>query len=278
MHFGRKKLASKFILKLVFTNGIILFFIYSYIEHKYSERYGSEEFYFENFEKVYLNSYCKCRKRVFVEQHKFFENFYRKGEYYFLFENDVENKTLNAINKYQILQKRQFFLNPRFTCDLNHVFDHGPNVKVLSFSLYGQRIGYSYLLENIVNQARSLYKGWMIRIYYNNSINKTIICDLECKYDNVFFCNVNHVPIKYQSNINMLKLDEKGMRTIAISNNLSYVNGMMWRWFPISDDFVDIFSSRDTDSTIIQREKDSVDVWLKSNNLFHIMREFDFKI
>ncbi len=49
---------------------------------------------------------------------------------------------------------------------------------------------------------------------------------------------------------------------------------MMWRWFPISDDFVDIFSSRDSDSTLIQREKDSVDVWLKSNNLFHIMRKF----
>ena len=41
----------------------------------------------------------------------------------------------------------------------------------------------------------------------------------------------------------------------------------------MADDFVDIFSSRDTDSTLIQREIDSVDVWLKSYNLFHIMRD-----
>jgi hypothetical protein len=224
MHFGRKKIGSKFIAKLIFTNALLLFFIYSYVEHKFSKRLSSEEFYFENFEKIYLNSYCKCRKRTAVEQHKLFENFYRKDDYYFLFESDPENKTLNAINKYQIQQKRRFYLNPKFTCDLNHVFNHGPNMRVLSFSLYGQRVGYSYLLENIIRQAKSLYKGWIIRIYYNNSINKTIICDLECKYDNVYFCDVNHVPFKYQSNINMFKINEKGMRKISISNNLSYVN------------------------------------------------------
>ena len=48
---------------------------------------------------------------------------------------------------------------------------------------------------------------------------------------------------------------------------------MMWRWFPIADDFVDFFSSRDTDSTLIQREIDSVNVWLNSNTLFHVMRD-----
>ena len=44
----------------------------------------------------------------------------------------------------------------------------------------------------------------------------------------------------------------------------------------MADDFVDVFSSRDSDSNIIQREKDSVGEWLKSNNLFHIMRDNPF--
>ena len=44
----------------------------------------------------------------------------------------------------------------------------------------------------------------------------------------------------------------------------------------MADDFVDIFSSRDTDSTLIQREIDSVNVWLNSSSLFHIMRDNPF--
>ena len=57
----------------------------------------------------------------------------------------------------------------------------------------------------------------------------------------------------------------------------------MWRWFPIGDSFVDVFSSRDTDSYIIQREIDSVNAWLESDKVGHIMRgslsyEFNFNI
>ncbi len=47
----------------------------------------------------------------------------------------------------------------------------------------------------------------------------------------------------------------------------------MWRWFPITDDFIDYYNSRDSDSTLIQRERDSVDAWLNSSNLFHIIRD-----
>jgi hypothetical protein len=58
-------------------------------------------------------------------------------------------------------------------------------------------------------------------------------------------------------------------------NTLSFyhIKGMMWRWFPITDDFTDFYNSRDTDSTLIQRERDSVDAWLKSSKLFHIIRD-----
>ena len=56
----------------------------------------------------------------------------------------------------------------------------------------------------------------------------------------------------------------------------SYIHGMKWRWLPLGDPFADIFMSRDSDSWITQREKDSVDVWLKSNTLFHVMRDHPY--
>jgi hypothetical protein len=52
----------------------------------------------------------------------------------------------------------------------------------------------------------------------------------------------------------------------------TYMNSMKWRWFPINDPFVDAFMSRDADSLIIQREVDSVKVWLESDKVGHIMR------
>lgn len=47
---------------------------------------------------------------------------------------------------------------------------------------------------------------------------------------------------------------------------------MIWRFFPMGDYFVDLFSSRDSDSRILQREIDSVAVWLNSEKAGHIMR------
>ncbi|RMZ93791.1 hypothetical protein BpHYR1_019801, partial [Brachionus plicatilis] len=55
--------------------------------------------------------------------------------------------------------------------------------------------------------------------------------------------------------------------------NLNYVHSMMWRFLPIGDTFVDMFMSRDLDSQILQREVDSVQEWLKSDNIGHIMRD-----
>jgi hypothetical protein len=45
---------------------------------------------------------------------------------------------------------------------------------------------------------------------------------------------------------------------------------------PLGDSFVDYFMSRDTDSLIIDREVESFNVWLKSETLFHIMRDSPF--
>ena len=57
-----------------------------------------------------------------------------------------------------------------------------------------------------------------------------------------------------------------------MSLNEQYIHASMWRWFSINDLFVDILISRDSDSAIYQREVDSVNIWLNSNNVGHIMR------
>ena len=103
----------------------------------------------------------------------------------------------------------------------------------------------------------------LIRIYYDNSINKSIICDIECTkhqdeylYDNVDFCDIEKLN---------MNLSDK-------FTNSSYIHSMKWRWFPLGDSFVDIFSSRDIDSYILPREIDAVDEWISSNKTGHIMR------
>ncbi len=47
---------------------------------------------------------------------------------------------------------------------------------------------------------------------------------------------------------------------------------MTWRYLPLGDSFVEFMASRDIDSSLIEREIDSVNVWLNSNTLFHVMR------
>ena len=75
--------------------------------------------------------------------------------------------------------------------------------------------------------------------------------------DNTDFCHINKLPIKGSFNKTW---------------QANYMHKMAWRWFPIGDDFVNIFLSRDSDSPIIQREIDAVDAWLKTDMAAHIMR------
>lgn len=120
-----------------------------------------------------------------------------------------------------------------------------------------------------------MYPGWIIRVYHDNTIIEKIKCQLEClnsttdgsPIDNVEFCNVASIP------------DEVSLASLKVNISLPVVidasrtvNGMMWRWLPIGDQLVDVFMSRDADSLILQREIDSVNVWLGSNKTGHIMR------
>lgn len=110
--------------------------------------------------------------------------------------------------------------------------------------------------------VKKFYPDWIIRVYHDSSILDDIKCELECLkddqqklFDNIDFCDIENLQ---STRIN--------------SWNANYTHSMMWRWFPIGDHLVDAFISRDTDSIIIQREIDSVNVWLSSDKYGHIMR------
>ncbi len=134
----------------------------------------------------------------------------------------------------------------------------------------------------IAELVKELYPGWVMRIHHDSSIDQGLKCRLECLndtsgnlLDNVDFCDIEHVPghqnalFKYSKWTEIVKGNSSELET---SWNATYMNSMKWRWFPINDPFVEVFSSRDGDSVIIQRELDSVNVWLESDKVGHIMR------
>lgn len=150
------------------------------------------------------------------------------------------------------------------TCDLYNVLRRGMKQKIIGLSLYGTNEKYYRFLKAFAIQAKSYYADWIIRVHHDSTIKESIKCELECYrdergilFDNIDFCNINKIPY-------------------GLSNNKTwssnYTHAMKWRWLPIGDSFVDTFISRDTDSSIHDREYQAVKNWLQSNTLFHIMR------
>jgi len=167
------------------------------------------------------------------------------------------NVRFEASEKYYNFSEKEFSTG-RITCDLYNVLSRGLQQKVIGVSLYGNDPLYYESIKIVSKLVQKYYPHWIIRIYYDYSINQTIICELECLIENnIDFCNINEIPFGS-----------------SISNvwNAKHMHKMSWRWLPIGDDFVDYFMSRDTDAWINDREYESVQVWLKSNKLFHIMR------
>ena len=208
----------------------------------------------------YLSSNCDCRKNNNIGLYEYEKNYSVK------FYKDDKNKAKFVYNltKYE-------FETFNTTCDLYNVLRRGKSQKVLSFSLFGKNKFYYHKLKKISKQIKILYPGWLMRVYYNNSIEKSLICEIECLkdkggevIDNSDFCNINDVNLKF----NKIKNIDNGYGKL----NVEYMLATKWRWFPIADSFVDVFSSRDSDSYILQREIDSVNVWLNSTQVVHIMR------
>ena len=118
--------------------------------------------------------------------------------------------------------------------------------KIISFCLYGDKDLYCLgLIENI-NIINEKYNDWKIYVYYNN-IPQNILNVLK-NSSNTYLFECNHNGYKWE--------------------------GMFWRFYPIEDENIDYFLSRDADSRINDREMNLVNEWISSNKCFHIIRDY----
>ncbi|XP_068229203.1 uncharacterized protein [Palaemon carinicauda] len=133
----------------------------------------------------------------------------------------------------------------------------GPGQKVISYSIYGGFPNEYYNgFEHIVPQISKAYPGWNLRFYFRldmqNIINRNWLCDLACKYPHLDLCHIERLPVL---------------------GDISKSIGRVWRFSPMGDPLVDRFAIRDADSSIIQREVDAVQDWIKDGSCFHVMRD-----
>lgn len=163
-----------------------------------------------------------------------------------------------------MFDKLEILNKSRYTLCSKRATKHGFNQHVISVSAYSSDKDNINLKNNIwiyiiefLNEAKYFYPNWRVRIYYHN-INKTIneLIKIENIYKNVDFCDVYNIPL--------------------LGNIHSFMSGRIHRFIPIADRFVDILMSRDIDSPILKREVISVNQWLLSNKLYHIMRDHQF--
>lgn len=211
-------------------------------------------------------STCDCRKNKFLVIHK-----HKQYSVVHISSNDENTKELNYL--YSITNKE--LDEAVFTCDLFNSLRRGKAQKVISYSLYNKFTPFFYdkLKVNTI-QMTKVYPEWRIRVYYDDSIDKSIICQIECQknengilMDVADFCHIKNVELKF----NAASLNNENEKNKYVFN-ADYIHAMVWRWLPLGDTFVDVFSSRDMDSYLLQREVDSVSVWLKSDKVGHIMR------
>lgn len=120
-------------------------------------------------------------------------------------------------------------------------------IKVVSFSLFivkKKKIDFYALglLENIKFINKYL-PDWLIYIYYDFSVSPDFINYLESLKCVCFKCPRENVWI-----------------------------GTFWRFYPLENDNVDIFISRDSDSRITLKEVNTINQWLKSDKSFFLLR------
>ena len=118
--------------------------------------------------------------------------------------------------------------------------------KVISFSLWGDNPKYTKGAIYNSELAIDIYPTWTCRFYCGKSVPNEVLDELQTK-----------------ENVELVLMDEEGDWT-----------GMFWRFYACEDS--DIMISRDTDSRLSLREKNSVDEWLNSDKNFHIMRDHPY--
>lgn len=120
--------------------------------------------------------------------------------------------------------------------------------KVIAFSLWGADSKYTTGAIKNCQIAKTLFPDWKLRFYVGKTVPNSVIFSLE-EYDNV------EIIEKYEKND---------------------WTAMFWRFEASYDNNADVVIFRDVDSRLGLREKDAIDEWLKSDKIFHIMRDHPY--
>ena len=129
------------------------------------------------------------------------------------------------------------------------------NKKIISFSLWGKIRLYNIGAIKNALLAKKYFPDWICRFYYDTSIPSEIINYLK-DLDNVELVYID-IPSGGE------KYKEDGQF------------GMLWRYYPLNDDNVDIWLARDIDSRISPYEKKKIDQFINSSNIIHCFRHKD---
>lgn len=116
------------------------------------------------------------------------------------------------------------------------------NKKIISFSLYGNKDIYNYGILLNYELKKIIYKDWIIRLYINDTVNNTLLEYLKTLDIEIYKINSNIPP-------------------------------MFYRFFPLTDNNVEYFISRDLDSIISFREEKMVEEWIMSGKNLHLIHE-----
>jgi hypothetical protein len=119
-----------------------------------------------------------------------------------------------------------------------------PMKKIISFSLWGANPKYTLGAIENAKLAKLIYPSWITRFYVGADVPPGIV----------------------------EALDAENAEVVRIAEPSNWTS-TFWRFYVVFDDDVEAVISRDTDSRLNLREHAAVEQWLKSNFVFHIMRD-----
>jgi hypothetical protein len=199
-------LFATFIIFLKFFNIIhLVFYSLFFIEKDFHIKRENRRF---DANIVKFKSQCECRKGETIYLLKKDQNYFVKS----MLNSNKINKINTTTTLYQISQDR--LQSSILTCDWYNSLRRGPNLKVISYSLYGRNRFYYNFIRDLVKIVKKYYPGWIVRIHYDSSIDESIICEIEClkhlnevtqieEYlDNTDFCNIEKLPYDMKSTWN----------------------------------------------------------------------------
>lgn len=159
-----------------------------------------------------FTSKCKCRQNETVTM--------MKTPRYYVFEVDDSSKQPNTLKKRYTISHAEFE-SSILMCDLYNSLRRGPKQRVISFALYGRDLSYYFHLKELAETVRKRYPGWLVRVYFDHTIDEEFICETEC----LTYFNENTKSVEYLDIVDFCDIEQLPYDTIKVFN-YSYMHGM----------------------------------------------------